>query len=133
MLAVGDGVGVYVGDAMLVRSAEDYREDAESASREALPLLSWVGFNPVREDATLSVYTTGLTSFGLLELEVRRSARPAAELFGTLADVANYQLTSGQVLRDGDTFGASPFDRTKVRYGASAFIPDVTVAALELP
>ena len=133
VLAVGDGVGVYVGDAMLVRSAEDYREDAESASREALPLLSWVGFNPVREDATLSVYTTGLTSFGLLELEVRRSARPAAELFGTLADVANYQLTSGQVLRDGDTFGASPFDRTKVRYGASAFIPDVTVAALELP
>ena len=133
VLAVGQGVGVYVGDAMLVRSAADYRGDAEQASREDLPILSWIGFNPVQEDGALSAYTSGLTAFGLPELAVRRSARPAAELFGTLADVANYQLSSGRVLRDGDTFGASEFDRTRVRYGPSAFIPGMTVATLELP
>jgi hypothetical protein len=132
-LAVSDGVGVYVGDAMLVRSAADYLSDAAQASRGNLPILSWVGFNPVHEDDRLSAYTTGLTAFGLLELEVRGSAMTPPELVGTLADLANYQLSTGKALRDGDTFGASETARTQVRYGPSAFISDTTVAALELP
>jgi hypothetical protein len=133
VLAVSEGTGVYVGDAMLVRSGADYLQDAERASREDLPILSWVGFNPVQEEGALSAYTTGLTAFGLQELEVRQTARPAAELFGTLADIAHYQLSSGRVLGDGDTFGASESDRTRVRYGPSAFITGVTVTTLELP
>ena len=133
VLSVSDGVGVHVGDAMLVRSAADYMSDAAQASRDNLPILSWVGFNPVREDDRLSAYTTGLTAFGLHELEVRGSALTPPELFGTLADIANYELSTGRVLNDGDTFGASESDRRRVRYRPSAFIPDTTVAALELP
>lgn len=133
VLAVSEGTGVYIGDAMLVRSAAAYLEDAVRATREDLPILSWVGFNPVQEEGALSAYTTGLTAFGLQELEVRNSARPAAELFGTLADIAHYQLSSGRVLRDGDTFGASELDRTQVRFVPSAFIPGATVTALQLP
>lgn len=133
VLSVGNGVGVYVGDAMLVRSARDYLSDAEQASRDNLPILSWIGFNPVREGTKLSGYTTGLRSFGLPELEVRGSTLSPAELFGTLAELANYQLSTGRVLRDGDTFGATETDRTRVQYRPSAFIPDTTVAALELP
>ena len=132
VLAVADGIGVYVGDAMLVRSAGDFREDAAQASRENLPLLSWIGFNLVSEEAALSAYTTGLTGFGLHELEVDRSAMAVPELLDTLADLANYQLTSGKVLRDGDTFGSTELDRKRVRYRPSRFIPDTTVAGLEL-
>jgi hypothetical protein len=132
-LSVSEGIGVYVGDAMLVRSAADYLSDAAQASRDNLPILSWVGFNPVREDERFSAYTTGLTAFGLPELEVRRSAMTPPELFGTLADLANYELSTGKVLRDGDTFGASETDRIRVRYRPSDFISGLTVAALELP
>jgi hypothetical protein len=132
ILAVTDGVGVYLGEAMLVRSAADFREDAANASRENLPLLSWIGFNLVNEETALSAYTTGLTGFGLHELEVSRSTLAAPELLGTLADLTNYQLTSGKVLRDGDTFGATELDRKRVRYRPSRFIPDLTVASLEL-
>src|SRR5262245_61327995 len=46
MVAVFDSIGVYVGDALLVRSAKDYLEAALEADRENLPLLLWVGFNP---------------------------------------------------------------------------------------
>jgi hypothetical protein len=132
VLAVAGGIGVYIGDAMLVRSAVDYRRDAAEASRKNLPILSWVGFNVVQEEGALSAYTTGLTGFGLPELEVRRSPRPGGEVLGTLADIANHQLASGRVLRDGDTFGETEFDRTVVKYRSSAFIPDLTVAAFEL-
>ena len=132
VLAIADGIGVYVGDAMLVRSAADFREDAAQASRENLPILSWIGFNLVSEEAALSAYTTGLTGFGLHELEVSRSAMAVPTLLGTLADLANYQLTSGKVLRDGDTFGDTELDRKRVRHRPSQFIPGLTVAALEL-
>lgn len=133
VLAVSDGVGVYVGDSMLVRSASDYLNDAAHASRHNLPLLSWIGFNAVGEDGRLSAYTTGLTAFGFLELEVQGSTLSTPEVFGTVADIANYQLGTGKVLHDGDTFGATEAERIRVRYRPSAFIPDTTVAVVELP
>ena len=132
VLRHSDAVGVYVGDALLVRSAQDYAADASSASPEVLPLLSWIGFQLVREDTGYSVYTTGLTHFGLKELEVRSTTRPVPELLGMLADVAHYQIATGRIIGDGETVGASADDRTRVRYQSSAFIPDMTVAVLEL-
>ena len=132
VLKHSDAVGVYVGDALLVRSAHDYAADASSASPDALPLLSWIGFQLVREDAGYSVYTTGLTHFGLKELEARRPTRPVEEVLGMLAEVAHYQIATGRIIGDGETVGATAHDRTRVRYQSSAFIPDMTVAVLEL-
>lgn len=132
VLAVGNGAGVYLGDAALVRSATDFMSDAQQASVENLPLLSWIGFTPVQADGATSAHTMGLSGFDLLELEVRNSAKPVPEVLGVLADLASYQLSTGRVLSDGDTFGASELDRTRIRYGPSAFIPDTTVALVEL-
>jgi uncharacterized protein DUF4261 len=131
VVAVADGVGVYVGDAMLVRSGADFRSDAESASRESLPILSWIGFNLVGEEQGVSAYTTGLSSFGLLELEVLRSTWPPADVVSRLVDLVNYQLSTGNVIRDGDTFGENESDRTVVRNRAATFIPGSTVAGVE--
>lgn len=132
ILDSSDAVGVYVGQSLLVRSAEDYAQDAAGAARDALPLLSWVGFQLVDEDGQHSAYTTGLGAFGLLELEVRRSALSPAELLGTLADVAHYQLVSGRRIGDGETFGATAHDRTRIRYQRSEFIPDMQVAVVQM-
>ena len=132
ILSTRGGIGVYIGNAMLVRSAADYASDIQSASRTALPILSWIGCNPVREGSMLSVYSTGLFQFGVRELEVRRSIKPAAELLGMMADLAHYQLATGNRLNDGDTFGETMVDRTRVRYEASEFIPDMEVAVVEL-
>ena len=131
LLRTAGGAGVYVGDAMLLRSAEDYLAEAQAASREALPLMLWIGFNPVREDGHVSAYTTGLSGFGFLELEVRRSGRAPGELIGALADAANYQLSTGKVLGDGETFGFSRNDRRRIRHTTSEFIPGARVALLE--
>jgi hypothetical protein len=130
--AISGGLGVYVGDAMLLRAAGDYIDEARDASSDAVPTMLWVGLNPVSDDGALSAYTTGLTNFGLRELEVHRSSRPAAEVLGTLADVATYQLRSGRGFGDGDTFGASEAERIPVRHTRSAFLPDTDVALLGL-
>jgi len=66
-----------------------------------------------------------------MELETGETARAPADLIGTLADLAGYQLSSGKTFADGDTFGATELDRTRVQHRASAFIPNMMVAALE--
>lgn len=130
--ATTEAIGVYMGDAMLVRGAADYVNEARAASREALPMMLWVGFNPMVENGMVSAYTTGLTGFGLPELEVRRSARPAAEVLGTMADAASYQLQTGRQLRHGDTFGFSESERIPIRHMRSDFLPNAKVAVLGL-
>lgn len=132
ILASADAVGVYVGGALLIRSADDFRNDTLAATREQPPIPSWIGLNAVREETSLSAYTTGLSDFGIPEVEIRRSALPASDLFGIMADVASYQLSSQRILNDGDTFGRTASDRTRVRYSPSEFLPDTTVAVLEL-
>jgi Domain of unknown function (DUF4261) len=132
ILACSRGLGVYIGEALLVLPAEEYLAQAGVASRDALPIPLWIGLHPVNDPPGLSAYTTGLTSFGLLELEVHHSRLAAPELLGRMADLAHYQLGSGNVLKDGDTFGESEFDRARIRHVPSEFIPDTRVALLEL-
>ena len=131
-LAVANGIGMYIGHAMLVRDAAGYIQDISSASRANVPVPSWIGFNPVNDEGALSAYTTGLTVFGFRELEVRRPGIPFDEAFNTLMNIASYQLETGRQLADGDTIGTSETERNKVTYAQSAFIPDMQVAIIEL-
>ncbi|MDQ3996081.1 MAG: DUF4261 domain-containing protein [Gemmatimonadota bacterium] len=130
--ATAHALGVYVGDAMLVRNAADYVAEARIASRDVLPTMLWIGFNPVNDSGMLSAYTTGLTAFGLPELEVHQSTRPAAELLGTMADAASYELRTGRILGDGETFGFGESERIPVRHTRSSFLRDMMVALLGL-
>jgi hypothetical protein len=132
LVATTPALGVYVGDAMMVRSREDWLDDALATEGDGLPILLWVGINPVREeDGRASAYTTGLSSFGIMEMEVRGSARSFEDVMGRLADAALYQVSTGARLGDGETFGFSSEDRHAVRHLPSRFLPDTRVAVLE--
>jgi len=132
LTATASGVGVYVRDAMLVRAAEDYVAEARAATGAAVPTMLWVGFNPVSGEGAVSAYTTGLKSFGLRELEVLHSTRSAPEILGRMADAATYELQTGRILGDGETFGWSETERVPIRHARSAFLPDTEVAVLGL-
>jgi hypothetical protein len=131
VLRATGALGVYIGQSMLLRSAEDFLADTATADRKNLPLLSWIGFNPVDDDGACSAYTTGLQAFGYRELEIRRSPRPFSEILSRLADAAHYQIASSRELRDGDTFGETAGDRRKIRFEQSDVIPDMPVAVLD--
>jgi hypothetical protein len=116
---------------MLVREASAYVSEAEAASHTALPILIWIGFNPVKDSGGNSAYTTGLTSFNLLELEIRQTPRDWSEILVFLADIAQYELKARVQIGDGDTVGSSEAERITIRHLPSAFIPDMTVAVIE--
>jgi hypothetical protein len=132
VLATTPSLGVYVGDAMMVRSRADWLDEALATEGDALPILLWVGINPVREeDGRASAYTTGLSSFGIMELEVRGSARSFQEVIAGLGDAALYLLGTGARLGNGETFGFSETDRHPVRHLPSRFLPDTRVVVLD--
>ena len=131
--AVGSATAVYVGSSRLVREGQAYIAHIEQASRENLPLLSWLGFNPAEEESGRSAYTSGLGEFGLLELEIRNSALQWPDLFEFLANVAHYELATNVQIGDGETIGGSESERIVVRHLRSRFIPDTTVARIALP
>lgn len=131
IVACGHACGVYVGSGMLVREGGAYVQDNLAADRDNLPLLSWIGFNPVMDGGSRSAYTTGLSDFGLLELEVRTFKGDFAETFELLADIAHYQITSGVQIGDGETVGGSDAERIVVRHLASRYIPKTTVACIQ--
>ena len=129
--ATTNASGVYLGDALMVREASAYLDEARAASHDDLPLLIWVGFNPVKTAGGHSAYTTGLTAFNLLELEIRDTELAWPALLSFMADVARYEIAGAVQVKDGETVGGSETERIRVRHKPSAFIPDMTVAVIE--
>jgi hypothetical protein len=128
VVEISGASGVYVGSSLLAREAEKFLADIKEGTSENLPLLSWLGFNPVAGESTRSGYTTGMRDFGMLELEIRDSALEWAKLLECLANIAHYELISGLQIGDGETVGSSESERIEVHHTESIFIPDTRVA-----
>ena len=130
IVATNNSSAVYVGSALLVKEASSYVAEMEEANAENLPLLCWLGFNAVAHGFTLSAYTTGLSDFDLLELEIHNSRLEWSELCDFLANVAHYELASGAQIGDGETVGGSESERIVVRHLKSRFMADRKVACI---
>lgn len=130
--AVPDSIGVYWGAGTLVQSREDFIKQAARASREYLPLYSWVDFRvATRNDGSRFYATTGLGALGLMEIETA-SRRHPPEVIGLVFNVAHYLCDHGLVLKDGDTIGLTATDKTRVRHRASAWDRSGPVLWLEV-
>ncbi|HEX5872310.1 MAG TPA: hypothetical protein VFY65_17900, partial [Longimicrobium sp.] len=86
-------LGVYVPDAVMVRSRDDWLDEALTTEGDSYTPLLWVGINPVREaDGRVSAYTTGMSRFGIMELEVWASTRPLQEVMDRVRDAIDEQV-----------------------------------------
>lgn len=103
-------IGVYADGA--VYEKKFYREAAEMAKNNGLPVLNLVWFGIYRDEKQAGIYTYGLKKFGKDEIEVY--VTPENGDFTTvdfngirafLFDIAAYVIDSDVVLRDGETIG----------------------------
>lgn len=132
VVATTPALGVYVPNAVMVRSRDDWLDEALALEGDNYTLLLWVGINPVREaDGRVSAYTTGMAGFGIMELEVWASARPFQEVMDRVRDAIDEQVGTDRRLRDGEMFGYPLEDRDLVRHLPSRFLPGTTVVVLE--
>jgi hypothetical protein len=79
-------------------------DQAEDASREDLPLYSWVAFEGTKnEDGTLGMLTRGMSALGAMEIEVDASKQSGEQILECVTDVALFSLTGDAIPLDGET------------------------------
>ncbi|HEX2274139.1 MAG TPA: DUF4261 domain-containing protein [Acidimicrobiales bacterium] len=126
-----DALGVYWGAAGQVIRADVFDGIAREHDDDSLPVMLWVDFRAVVEDSGSSLFTVGLSAFGLMELEIPPSSRQVGELRELAMNVATYLIQSGPVLGDGHTVGVREDERVVVRHAPSMVDRPGTVYRLE--
>lgn len=103
-------IGVYADGAVYEKTF--YREAAEMAKNEGLPILNLVWFGIYRDEKQAGIYTYGLKKFEKDEIEVY--VTPENGDFTTvdfngirafLLDIVTYVIDGDVILRDGETIG----------------------------
>lgn len=121
LLKQNKGIGLYVGNAEMVVSADVASDLPMSSKGDWLPLIYlWIDF-PVSKDesGTHSASTLGMEHFQHLEFEIVESRLPPKELREHLFDLCAYVLERGRILKHGQTFGRTDLERWPIEIGSS--------------
>ena len=86
--------------------AEMYYKETEPLRDDVLPMVNlvWVDID-FEEDGTISLYTSGMEEFDQLNVEFLHCPWDPGRAWNYILSVANYVLTSGKELTDGDSVG----------------------------
>jgi Domain of unknown function (DUF4261) len=102
LLSVTDSIGVCWLNGPVLHSARTFIAIAtEMFGVGVPPLILWVGVHWKPKEHI--VHTTGMLQFEAPEILLAQQKRPSPELVEYLFEVANYVLTSGKELLDGET------------------------------
>ncbi len=86
--------------------ADKYYQETENLRDNVLPVVNlvWVDID-FEEDGTISLYTNGMEEFDQLNVEFLHCPWDPERAWNYILSVANYVLTSGKELNDGDSIG----------------------------
>ena len=114
-----NAIASYWGDSLQSRAA--FLQQSETATRDNLPLTLWLHVRLSSHPQNgLSISTSGLRAFDLLEIESKDvKAADNQSLYALVMGTANYVLTKGPVIRDGDAIGEVASQSIVVRLAPS--------------
>jgi hypothetical protein len=116
MVEAHDTAGVFWSLGTLVVKPEMFVDIAKTATVENPPVPIWIEHRVQKnEDNSLNVITTGLDTFGCMEVEVLNSKNGLEELLNMVGGLAHLQLR-GDVFKDGDTVGFDAETRIKTSH-----------------
>ncbi|MDQ8205737.1 DUF4261 domain-containing protein [Pelagicoccus sp. SDUM812003] len=133
ILKATDSVAVYWGGATHIVPRDVFSEIADYIPEGALPLYLWIDFRMIEEeDGTVSLFTTGMKEFDLMEVEIERSRGSFEEIYDIGFNACHYVMDNGPVLGDGDTFGLSENQILKVHHQESFVDRSETVINIKM-
>lgn len=89
-------------------------------AKERIPLPLWLNIQVTRDvSGAFVVSTTGLSAFGLMEIECEWLPLAADAAYTRVHDLALYLITNGPVIRDGDLIGTVTDEKLRVRHTRS--------------
>jgi hypothetical protein len=121
LVACSKAIGVYWVNATLVVPKNLFIEFATKILPKGPPVHIWVDTRVGRQDKHSAGFTAGLDALGHMEIETDASPEEPGALRERLYLVAEYVLSSGRSIGDGDTIGEDSGEKIKVVYSDSAF------------
>ncbi|MBY0368342.1 MAG: DUF4261 domain-containing protein [Proteobacteria bacterium] len=119
------GASLHPKESFLALSAE--------STREVPPAWLWVNFRLSKDANGLSLSTQGMEAFDLREIETKDVKRSGRDVFFLLEGLAQYLISKGPVIKDGETIGDSPALNIRVRQGPSYWRDGATVYRVLFP
>jgi hypothetical protein len=117
-----------------LQSREAFLKQSAQASRAGPPVWLWTNFRISTDlEKGFSLSTQGMEKFDLREIEAKDVNRNGLEVFSLLMNMAQYLVSSGPVIKDGETIGASPALNIRVHQGPSYWREGVTVYRVMYP
>jgi len=128
-----DAVGIYCGSGGLVRAAAPFVDHNASLTLEDFDPRFWVDFRTEpNDDGGHRFFTTGLTAFGHLELEIHDTRMPPAEILEFCYGVVSYILAEDVDLQDGETIGRGGDEAVRISHRRSIWNLENKVVHLAL-
>ncbi|MCY7329132.1 MAG: DUF4261 domain-containing protein [Saprospiraceae bacterium] len=124
-------IGIYMNNQYLLLAKGFYTAAAHNMlTNNSLPVYCWVHFGTAEADGKSSGYTFGLKEFGLSEMEIVQSARPASEVHAVLYDAAATVIEYNTKVRDGQPLTTREDQQLSVKLSPSAVLEGQTTAKL---
>lgn len=130
LLRLEEAVGYYSGDVETTYGKEPYLSftEAEDPLTAAFLASVWIA---QREDGAWDAYSTGLTKWGIPEIQVVGSTRQPGDLFPYLMDIVEY-LLGGARIRAGETLGRDKNEKITTSWQPSIVDHEQTALQLEM-
>lgn len=117
-----------------LQSREAFLRQSAKISRSDPPVWLWVNFRVSNHlEKGFSLSTSGMDQLGLNEIEAKDVNRPGREVFTLLLGMAQYLVSRGPVIKDGETIGDSPQLNIRVHKGSSYWRDGLTVYRVTWP
>ncbi|WP_249141378.1 DUF4261 domain-containing protein [Bradyrhizobium liaoningense] len=91
------------------------------------PFTLWLDILPFQSDGKIGAITVGLSTFVGREIEFETAKLTLPALIDKVAGLSVYLIEHGNVVKDGDTIGASATERIAVRYRNSEILGGLPV------
>lgn len=131
LAACPSAIGVYWGNATLLVPKTLFVEFATEILPKGPPVHIWIDTRVGRQESKGSAgFTTGLDALGHMEIETEASPEEPGALRERLYLLAEYVLSNGRTINDGDTVGEDAGEKIRIVYSASAFGNKKTVMKL---
>lgn len=107
-----------------VYTADFYRKVAQQyLPNNEIPIMIWVYIGLGQNQQGNQLYTSGMAKFGKDEMEILNSPMDMGRLHASLSSMCAYIISSGLVLKDGESIGFSAEQKWQISYSKSVYAP----------
>ena len=85
--------------------------------------MIWVYIGLGQNQQGNQLYTSGMAKFGKDEMEILNSPSDMARLHASLSSMCAYIISSGLVLKDGESIGFSAEQKWQISHSKSVYAP----------